>query len=63
MSLVGALVWLAQERLLFYPQPARPAPAAPARLGAWSRCASRRGDGTVLAGVLVQPPRAVARRW
>lgn len=52
--LVAALVWFAQERLLFYPQPARPMSAAPA---GWQqeevRITAR--DATVLVGVLVRP--------
>ena len=54
---VALLVWLAQEKLLFYPQPPHGRPAAPS---GWQleevRIAS--GDGTRLAGVLVRPPQA-----
>lgn len=54
---VVALMWLAQERLQFHPQPARGQPSAPP---GWSleevRHAAR--DGTVLAGTLVRPPAA-----
>jgi len=53
--LVAALVWLFQEKLIFYPQPPLGRPAAPA---GWQleevRITVR--DGTTLAGVLVKPP-------
>ncbi|HUP30269.1 MAG TPA: alpha/beta hydrolase [Usitatibacter sp.] len=50
-----AAVWLTQERLLFYPQPASGVPRAPAgwRLEEFRHTAR---DGTLLAGVLVAPP-------
>lgn len=53
--LVGALVWLAQERLLFYPQPLGAAPSPPP---GWvmEQVSLKAGDGTVLAAVLVKPP-------
>ena len=52
---IMVLVWLAQERLLFYPQ--RPHGAARAPAG-WSLEEVRHtsGDGVTLAGVLVKPP-------
>lgn len=52
-----ALVWLGQERLLFYPQPVAGEPRAPAgwRLEPFEH---RSADGTRLAGVLLLPPRA-----
>jgi fermentation-respiration switch protein FrsA (DUF1100 family) len=53
--LIAAVVWLFQEKLIFYPQPAFGRPAAPA---GWQleevRIQAR--DGTTLAGVLVKPP-------
>jgi dipeptidyl aminopeptidase/acylaminoacyl peptidase len=57
---VAALVWLLQERLLFYPTPVSVAPVAPAgwRLEAFEQVAA---DGTRLAGVLLLPPRAQPR--
>jgi fermentation-respiration switch protein FrsA (DUF1100 family) len=50
-----AAVWIAQERLLFYPQPPPAATRAPAgwRLEPIRHTAA---DGTVLAGVLALPP-------
>ena len=52
---ITLLVWLAQERLLFYPQSLHGKPAAPR---GWQiedvRMKAR--DGTPLAGVLVKPP-------
>jgi fermentation-respiration switch protein FrsA (DUF1100 family) len=52
---VMALVWLAQESLLFYPQPAVPRPAAPP---GWriEDVSIRTRDGKRLAGVLAMPP-------
>lgn len=52
--LVGALVWLAQERLLFYPQPVGATPPPPP---GWQLEPVRleTADGHVLAGVLVKP--------
>jgi len=54
-AVVAALVWFAQERLLFYPQPVQGRPTAPP---GWTleeiKLTAR--DGTVLAGVLVKPP-------
>jgi len=52
---VTALVWLAQESLLFYPQPAIARPAAPA---GWriEEVALQTRDGKRLAGVLAMPP-------
>lgn len=56
---VLALVWAAQERLMFYPQPAAPLPAAPA---GWrlEEVVLAAHDGTRLAGVLLLPPAARA---
>ena len=53
--LVLLLVWVAQERLLFYPQPMHGKPSAPP---GWSLEEVRipMADGTGLAGVLVKPP-------
>ena len=53
---IALLVWLAQERLLFYPQPVAAKPAAPAgwRLESFEHSTA---DGTRLAGVLLLPPR------
>jgi len=52
---VAALVWFAQERLLFYPQPPLGAALPPA---GWQaevvRLTTR--DGTALVGVMVKPP-------
>ena len=54
---VVALMWFAQERLQFYPQPAMGPPSAPP---GWSleevRHTAR--DGTILAGTLVRPAAA-----
>jgi fermentation-respiration switch protein FrsA (DUF1100 family) len=52
---VALLVWFAQERLLFYPQPASALPAAPPGWGV-EEVALRTRDGTVIAGVLLLPP-------
>jgi fermentation-respiration switch protein FrsA (DUF1100 family) len=52
---VALLVWFAQERLLFYPQPASGLPAAPP---GWriEEVSLPTRDGTVIAGVLLLPP-------
>ena len=52
---VTVLVWVAQERLLFYPQPMHGKPLAP---NGWTLDEVRLGtrDGIELAGVLVKPP-------
>ena len=52
---ITAVVWLTQERLLFYPQPAPAATRAPA---GWrlEQIRHTTADGTVLAGVLALPP-------
>jgi uncharacterized protein len=52
---IAGLVWLGQERLIFYPQPATQRPSAPPgwRLEHVSFTAA---DGTQLVGVLVLPP-------
>ena len=52
---IVAILWFAQERLLFLPQPAGPAPRPPA---GWSLedVSIRATDGTLLAGVLLKPP-------
>ena len=52
---IALVVWLTQERLLFYPQPAPASPRAPA---GWKLEPVRHtaADGTVLAGVLAIPP-------
>jgi fermentation-respiration switch protein FrsA (DUF1100 family) len=52
---IMALVWLAQESLLFYPQPAIARPAAPA---GWriEDVSLQTRDGKRLAGVLLMPP-------
>jgi len=52
---IALLVWLAQERLMFYPQGAPRSVVAPP---GWSieDVALRTRDGTALAGVLVKPP-------
>ena len=52
---VAGLVWLGQERLIFYPRDAEPRPSAPAGWRIEDVAYSAR-DGTVLAGVLVLPP-------
>ena len=54
---IVAAVWLAQERLLFYPRPVESRPRAPAgwRLEQIRHVAA---DGTPLAGVLALPPGA-----
>ncbi len=51
---IAGLVWLTQERLLFYPQPVRTAPRAP---DGWRLEEVRltAADGVALAGVLVHP--------
>lgn len=53
---VALLVYIGQERLLFYPRPVDGAPMAPAgwRLEAFEHSTA---DGTRLAGVLLLPPR------
>ncbi len=52
---VTALVWVGQERLLFYPQAPFGKPAAPP---GWSleEVSFKARDGTALSGVLVKPP-------
>lgn len=52
---VTALVWVGQERLLFYPQPPSGNPAAPP---GWSleEVSFKARDATLLTGVLVKPP-------
>jgi hypothetical protein len=52
---IALLVWFAQERLIFYPQPAYGSPAAPP---GWriEEVALPTRDATVLAGVLLLPP-------
>ncbi|MGZ5034137.1 MAG: alpha/beta hydrolase [Usitatibacter sp.] len=52
---IAALIWIAQERLQFYPQRVLTPPAAPA---GWKleEIAFKSSDGTTLAGVLVKPP-------
>ena len=52
---ITALVWVGQERLLFFPQPPSGKPAAPR---GWSLedVSFTARDGTRLAGVLVKPP-------
>jgi len=54
-AVVAALVWLLQEKLIFYPRDPAPAPPAPPgwRLEEVLHVAA---DGTRLAGVLVLPP-------
>jgi fermentation-respiration switch protein FrsA (DUF1100 family) len=54
-AVIALVVFLAQERLLFYPQPAVTPPAAPA---GWRLETLRHttADGTALAGVLLLPP-------
>ncbi|MEO5693682.1 MAG: alpha/beta hydrolase [Usitatibacter sp.] len=56
-GLVAALVWFAQERLIFFPQPRQGSPLPPA---GWliEEVHLQAGDGTPLAGVLVKPPSA-----
>ena len=53
---IVAVVWYAQDRLLFYPQPAAGDPRGPA---GWrvEPIRHRATDGTLLEGVLVSPPR------
>jgi uncharacterized protein len=53
--LVLAAVWVLQERLLFYPQPA-PASVAPPPGWHVDEVALRARDGAVLRGVLARPP-------
>ena len=53
------LMWLAQERLQFYPRPALGAPSAPPG-GSLEEVRHSARDGTILAGTLVRPP-GVAR--
>lgn len=52
-----AMLWLAQDRLLFFPQPLRGAPSAPP---GWTleKVSLAATDGTPLAGVLALPPGA-----
>ena len=52
---IAGVVWLAQDNLVFYPQPAAARPAAPA---GWriDDVAFTTRDGTQLAGLLVLPP-------
>ena len=52
---IMAVVWLMQERLLFYPQPAAAKPRAPS---GWrlEEIRHKTADGAELAGVLVMPP-------
>jgi hypothetical protein len=52
---VALLVWLAQERLMFYPQPVSGSPAPPP---GWrvEEVSLRTRDGTLIAGVLLLPP-------
>jgi fermentation-respiration switch protein FrsA (DUF1100 family) len=52
---VAGLVWLGQERLIFYPRDAEPRPGAPEGWRVEDVARTTR-DGTVLAGVLVLPP-------
>jgi fermentation-respiration switch protein FrsA (DUF1100 family) len=54
---IVALLWFAQERQIFLPQPVRGRPAPPP---GWSLepVAIAAADGTALAGVLLLPPRA-----
>lgn len=54
---IMAVVWFAQERLLFYPQPVAVQPHAPV---GWTLQSFEHvtADGTRLAGVLVRPPQA-----
>lgn len=56
-GLVAALVWFAQERLIFFPQPQQGVPMAPS---GWSleEVQLPAADGTTLAGVLVKPLQA-----
>jgi fermentation-respiration switch protein FrsA (DUF1100 family) len=56
LGVVG-VVWLMQERLMFYPRPAGPIPPAPP---GWriEEVAFTTRDATPLAGVLVRPPAA-----
>ncbi len=53
---IAAFVWMLQERLLFYPRAAGPRPAAPPGWRIEDVSFATR-DGTVLAGVLLLPPR------
>jgi fermentation-respiration switch protein FrsA (DUF1100 family) len=52
---VVAILWFAQEKLLFFPQPAGAPPGPPA---GWSleKVQIRAADGTSLVGVLLKPP-------
>lgn len=52
---LAGIIWLAQERLMFYPRAAEPRPAAPR---GWSLedVSIATSDGTQIAGVLVIPP-------
>ncbi|MGE0356543.1 MAG: alpha/beta hydrolase [Burkholderiales bacterium] len=56
-----ALLWLAQDGMLFFPQPLRGKPAAPP---GWTleKLALAAADGTPLAGVLLLPPAAPGTR-
>lgn len=58
---MAAFLWIAQESLMFFPQPERGPAAAPS---GWSleRVALAAADGTPLAGVLVAPPREPGAR-
>ena len=55
------MLWLAQESLLFFPQPVRGTPSAPA---GWTlaKVSLTAADGTPLAGVLLLPPGAPGTR-
>lgn len=58
---MAAMLWLAQESILFYPQPVRGSPAAPP---GWTleKVTLAAADATPLEGVLVLPPGALASR-
>ncbi|HEX4944393.1 MAG TPA: alpha/beta fold hydrolase [Usitatibacteraceae bacterium] len=58
---MAAMLWLAQESILFYPQPVRGSPAAPP---GWSleEVALTAADATPLRGVLLLPPGEPASR-
>ncbi|MBL0142099.1 MAG: alpha/beta hydrolase [Betaproteobacteria bacterium] len=58
---MATLLWFAQERLLFFPQPPRGTPAGPP---GWTleKISISAADGTPLAGVLLLPPREPASR-
>ena len=55
--MLAALIWAAQEHLIFFPQPAFESPRAPP---GWSleRTVITTADGTRLSGVLARPPLA-----